>query len=303
MFVFDLHSDTLFKSMVLNKPLDYCGYEFRMEDFFKSEKWIQCMAMWIPDDLSELPLQYRDRPLIDFFIDGAEKLNSECKKLSIPYIKDSMCSKGFILTLENSSLLDNKIENIEILSKYNVKLATLTWNAHNCVGDGAGVENPKGLTDFGKEVVKEYNRNNIAIDLSHASDTLFYDVASINKGKIVASHSNSRKICNHKRNLTDEQFCYIRDNNGLVGLNFHKYFLKEDGNAGIDDLICHAEHFLSLNGENTLAIGSDFDGSEIPREISNTSGLVKIYNKFIAKGISKEITDKIFYKNAFNFFN
>lgn len=303
MDVFDLHCDTLYKSLVTDKPLDSDGFELRISDMKNAENYIQCMAVWTPDDISALPQKYREKPLISFFKAAAEKLISEGLRLGIPVIKDKMYHRGFILTVENSSVIGDRLENIKVLADHGVKLATLTWNERNLIGDGAGVSDAKGLTAFGKDAVREYNRHNIAIDLSHASDALFYDVASVNKGKILASHSNSRSVCGHVRNLTDEQFCYIRDNGGIVGLNFHRYFLRSDGDAGIDDLLRHTEHFLSLGGENTLALGSDFDGSDIPSDISNSGGLVKIYNKFIDAGIPKQITERIFYKNALNFFD
>ena len=108
---------------------------------------------------------------------------------------------------------------------------------------------PGTLTAFGREAVREMERLSIAIDLSHASERLFYAVAEQTSGPLVASHSDSRTLCSHPRNLTDEQFCLIRDRGGLVGLNFCPDFLRNGGNAGIEDLYRHAEHFLSLGGE------------------------------------------------------
>lgn len=303
MELFDLHCDTLYKALINNKPIDSEDFEFNFNDFKKSKNWFQCMAMWIPDDINEIPDKYLDKPLINFFVDGAEKLKHECSRLGVDLVEDNLHDKGFIMTLENSSILDNKIENIEILKKYNVKIATLTWNDHNCIGDGAKVDNARGITQFGREVVKEYNRQGIVIDASHMSDALFYDTAKINKGKIIATHSNSRTICSNKRNLTDDQFKYIADMGGLVGLNFHKYFLTDYGKSSIEDIVRHAYYFLEHGGENVIAIGSDFDGSDMPAGIKNSGDLKKLYDCFISHGIGKEITDKIFYQNAKNFFD
>jgi membrane dipeptidase len=302
MQLFDLHCDTLYKSVVNNKPIDSPDFEFNYSDFKKSPKWIQCMAMWIPDDVSELPEIFANKETIEFFKFGAEKLKSECERLGVHQITDKPEEKGFILTLENSSILNGKIENIDIISNYGVKIATLTWNGSNCVGDGAKVTSPKGLTDFGKLVVEEYNKRNIVIDLSHVSDKLFYDVASINKGKVVATHSNSRALCGNKRNLTDDQFDYIQKNGGLVGLNFHRYFLEDDGKGSYESIIRHAYHFLSLGGENVVAIGSDFDGSVMPDGLTGSESFENLYNEFIKNGFSVTTIEKIFYQNAYNFF-
>lgn len=296
MCVFDLHCDTLFKSVNENKPLNADDYEFRFTDFNKSKKWFQCMAVWTPDDFAY------DGSLINYFINSCERLISESERLNVK-VNDKTADKSFIITVENSSILEDKIENIKYLKKYGVKIATLTWNGSNLIGDGALTEKPKGATTFGKKVIDEYIKEGIAIDTSHTSDALFYDIASRKPKKILATHSNSRSVCNNKRNLTDEQFCYIRDNKGVVGLNFHKYFLKENGDASVKDILNHAYHFLSLGGEDTLAIGSDFDGAEMPTDLATSGDLAKLYNSFIENKFPKSIVDKIFFHNAKNFYD
>ena len=131
MEVFDFHCDTLYKSMMNDLLLDADIYEFKISDLMKEHKWHQCMAVWTPDDRNELPLQFRDKPLIEYFIASAEKLISECKRLKVPF-NDINANKSLHLTVENSSILENNIENIEFLKKYGVKVATLTWNESNC---------------------------------------------------------------------------------------------------------------------------------------------------------------------------
>lgn len=302
MEVFDLHCDTLYKAMMKDSTIDSQEYEFRVKDLFSSSRWKQCMAVWTPDDVSELPKKFQDKPLIDYFIASAENLLGECKRLKIPF-NDINADKSLMLTVENSSIIDNDITNIDILEKYGVKIATLTWNDRNCIGDGAMVENPVGATKFGKSVIREYIKRNIAIDTSHTSDALFYDIASENPKHILASHSNSRKICNHKRNLTDEQFCYIRDNGGIVGINLHKDFLKNDGNPEIKDILNHIYHFLSLGGEDVVALGTDFDGADITEEIPSSGYFYRLYNSLLENNFEKSVVDKIFYKNALEFYD
>lgn len=302
MEVFDLHCDTLYKSMMNNQPIDSKGYEFRLEDLYSSSRWKQSMAVWTPDDVSELPKEFRDKPLIEYFTASAEKLIRECKRLNIPF-NDSKADKSLLLTIENSSILENDLSNIDILQKYGVKIATLTWNDHNCIGDGATVDNPKGATDFGKSVIREYIKRNIAIDISHTSDALFYDIASENPEYILATHSNSRKVCNNKRNLTDEQFCYIKDRGGIVGINLHKDFLKSEGSPIMKDVLNHIYHFLSLGGEDIVALGTDFDGADIIEEIPSSKYFYRLYNSLIENNFEKSIVDKIFYKNALEFYD
>ena len=160
-----------------------------------------------------------------------------------------------------------------------------------------------GLTDFGKIAVAKMEKDGIIIDISHASQALFYDVAENTNLPFVASHSNSYKITSHRRNLTDEQFSVIRNRKGLVGLNFHNEFLNNNSqNAGMTDILRHAEHFLSLGGEDILCFGSDFDGCTLPKNIKNSEDFAKIYDLFLANNYSESLIRKIFYENALNFF-
>lgn len=302
MKVFDLHCDTLYKAVTMSHGFSCSDFEVQTNADF--EKYLQCFAVWIPDDITINEGR-------ELFKNAKTKLKTECElnNIKIIYsfkeIKKELLNhnKLAMLTLENCSIINNDISYIKYLADSGVKIATLTWNASNCIGDGAMVKNSSGLTEFGREAVSELERQGIVIDLSHASDKLFFDVCETAKKPFIASHSNSRKITNHKRNLTDEQAKIIFAGGGIVGLNFHNAFLNDTPeNAGIDDIIKHAEHFLSLGGENNLALGSDFDGGILPYDIESNLTLYKIYNRFLQKKYQQAIIDKIFYENAVNFF-
>jgi len=120
----------------------------------------------------------------------------------------------------------------------------------------------------------------------------------------MASHSCCRAIKDHTRNLTDEQFIEIRNRGGLVGMNFYYNFLRDTDseNAGIDDIIAHMEHFLSLGGENIVAIGSDFDGAGIHPEINSVYKIDALQNRMLRRNFSDTLVDKILFKNAYQFF-
>lgn len=181
-------------------------------------------------------------------------------------------------------------------------MLTLTWNGTCEFGDGAMVTHPKGLTEFGRKAIPKLEQHRIVVDISHASEPLFYDVAEIASKPLVASHSNAKAVCNHPRNLTNEQVQIIKQSGGLIGLNFHPPFLKEDGIATVDDLIAHTEHFLSLDTQDSLAIGSDFDGADLPREICGIEGIYAVFERFLQLGYSETLLNKIFYTNAQKFF-
>ena len=283
---FDLHCDTLYKATIDNSDFSNDSYHISMNKADGFNKWTQLFAIWIPDELK-----------------GSHA--TELFNKAVDVFKENCVSNKNIAThlaVENASMLAGDISNINLLIKNRVKYVTLTWNGENELGCGAECLNSFGITSFGKDVVRELQNNNIAVDVSHASDKLFYDVVSIAKKPIIATHSNSRSIRNAKRNLTDEQFKIIRDMGGIVGLNFYKGFLNNDENkACIDDLIKHAYHFLNLGGENTLSIGSDFDGADMPDDIKGIETVPLIYKRFCDE-FGAKVTKKVFFDNANMYF-
>lgn len=300
---FDLHCDTLYKSVTENLSLDDSSMQVRVNNN-NDNNIIQCYAIWLPDD-------YTSDKAEKMTLKAYNKLVSECKRLRLHLIKSNeniadafnKYNYSALFTIENSTALNDKIENVEMFAKLGVKIITLTWNDSNSVGDGANVTNPKGLTDFGRKVIAEMEQYGIVTDVSHASDKLFYDVADTAKRPFIATHSNSRMVADHKRNLTDEQFNIIKDSGGIVGLNFHKDFLSDTPDkANIYDVLRHIEKFLSLNGENTICIGSDFDGCNLPGDIKGNVTLDAIYELLLQHNYKESLIKKIFYKNALNFF-
>ena len=125
---------------------------------------------------------------------------------------------------------------------------------------------------------------------------------NFSKKPIIATHSNSRKLCNNVRNLTDDQFKMIRSMNGIVGINFCKDFLNSNDDADFLDIRKHVEHFLSLSGEKTLCIGSDFDGADMPECIKDIESILSLYDYFLDCGYERSLLDDIFFNNAYNFF-
>ena len=237
------------------------------------------------------------------FFKAASELSEEAAENGFQLYRGGSFGKSTaVFTVENGKLIGNDLDMIKRLAEYGVKMLTLTWNGDNTIACGALTENDKGISDFGTMAVRELEKQKIIIDASHLSDKSFYELARISKKPFVASHSNSRAVCDNRRNLTDGQFSLIRDRGGIVGLNFHRFFLNKDGNASIKDVAAHLEHFLSLGGENTVAIGSDFDGSDIPCDIKNILGIERIYEYLLRLNYSEELLDKLFWTNAANFF-
>lgn len=303
MKLFDLHCDTLYRAFFENGGLFNNDFHISFDRINSIEPYIQCMAIWVPDE-------FRNKNAIQLFENCRKKLNDELKDTNIKIIRsqddiievESKKGKGVVLTVEGGAVLGGKLENVDYLAECGVKIMTLTWNGNCELGDGIGVEGAKGLTDFGKSVVAKMEQNGIVVDVSHSSVPMFYDVAELSTKPFCATHSNSKQICPHRRNLTDEQFSIIKDKGGIVGLNLSRGFLREDEDkACMLDVLRHAEHFLSLGGEKTLAIGTDFDGTDIPIDMTGIESMNKLYELFLKHNYNEKLLEDIFFNNARNF--
>lgn len=303
MKLFDLHCDTLYRAFFENGGLFNNDFHISFDRIDSIEPYIQCMAIWVPDE-------FRNKNAIQLFENCRKKLNDELKDTNIKIIRsqddiievESKKGKGVVLTVEGGAVLGGKLENVDYLAECGVKIMTLTWNGNCELGDGIGVEGAKGLTDFGKSVIAKMEQNSIVVDVSHSSVPMFYDVAELSTKPFCATHSNSKQFCPHRRNLTDEQFSIIKDKGGIVGLNLSRGFLREDEDkACMLDVLRHAEHFLSLGGEKTLAIGTDFDGTDIPIDMTGIESMNKLYELFLKHNYNEKLLEDIFFNNARNF--
>ncbi len=300
MKLFDLHCDTLFELNQKSVDLDNSALAVSLKGMQNFEKIVRCFAIYTPDTLKGAEAMENLKNLYSVFEKQIKLFNE--KIIGVTNLESLNKSRiGAVLTVENGSVLAGDLDAIQRLSKIGVKLFSLTWNGENELGFGQ-LKN-KGLKPFGKECIGALEQNGIVIDVSHLSDKGFEDVCAISKKPFVASHSNARKICSHKRNLLDEQIKEIIARGGIIGLNFYKGFLNKNFDlADKYDIIRHAEHIISLGGENCLSIGTDFDGAEVIGEYDSDNKLIFLENLFLQNGFSRQITDKILFNNANNFF-
>ncbi len=303
---FDLHCDTILGCLHKDIPLAENEMHINLKKAEAIDTYVQCFAVFIPD-------KFRGEEAFQLFCKAADRLSMEVERNGerLAAVRqpgdlqkvEAAGKHGAVLTIESGAALGGKLENIQELKRRGVRMCTLTWNGENELGQGLFAKEKTGLTEFGKQAVKEFENAGIIVDISHASPELFWDVAEIAQKPLVASHSNSKSVCSFPRNLTDEQFARVRDSKGLVGLNFCPDFLNDDGEkASMEDVLRHAERFLSLGGENTVAMGSDFDGTNLPKDMEDGLGAIpRLYELFL-RHYSQELTDKIFYGNAARFF-
>lgn len=188
------------------------------------------------------------------------------------------------------------LEDVAHLHELGIRFVTLTWNAANQLA--GGVESSEGITPFGRTVVRELEKHGMITDVSHLNDRSFWDVMRVSNWPVIASHSCSRSVRNHPRNLTDEQFRAICQRGGVVGINFYTKFLNGRKKADIRNILKHIDHFLKIGGENHIGLGSDFDGvATLPKEIEGVQDMPKLEEAFREHGYSEKLIKKIMYGN------
>ena len=200
-----------------------------------------------------------------------------------------------IFAVEGGAVLENDSERLFILKEDGIKFLTLTWNGENSIA--GGVDSDKELTGFGKNTIKTMNRLKIGCDLSHINQKSFLGAIEYAEFPL-ATHSNSKKICNHKRNLTDEQIKLICEKGSIIGLCFYPEFLGEDVFEKIYENIFHIS---DMGFENHIAIGSDFDGAKMDYKLEKLEKIPDLYAFLKIKGLDNGLLYKIFYENANNY--
>jgi membrane dipeptidase len=285
----DLHCDTLSKVYSQNKNNLYQNdCQISLNKLCKYEKAIQVFAIWLSNKYLSYPFQ-STIDFIEFFHQQIENYKT--------YIDNH--DLNLILSIEGGEALEGKIENIEKFYELDVRLLTITWNHDNELG--GCVNSHDGLTKFGIEAIKKMNELGMIVDVSHASEETFWDVYKYSNSFFVASHSNCKKICNHARNLTDDQIIAIGERDGLIGINLYSEFIQQKNNTTtIYDVVKHIEYIIKLIGDNNICWGCDFDGADtFPEHIKDVTSMVEVYDLFINL-FGKTVSDKIFYNNIYN---
>jgi len=202
--------------------------------------------------------------------------------------------KTILIGIENGYAIGQDINNVERFAKLGVKYITLSHNRNNDICDGnAGKTEHNGLSEFGKEVIKEMNRCGIIVDISHTSEKTSLDVLSISRHPVIASHSSVKTLCNHPRNLSDKLIKAIANNGGVVHICLYSGFLKKDGNASLKDAVDHIDYVVKLVGINHVGIGSDFDGGGGIKGLQTANELPQITMELIRRGYSDTDIAKI----------
>ncbi|USG67011.1 dipeptidase [Brevibacillus ruminantium] len=264
MQIVDFHCDALYKMWKSSEPLTYRTapeLETNLERLVSGKVKLQCFALYVPPT-TKLEQQFQAiLDQIDLFYEEVLRKNPE-----LVHIRDwadlNMLREGQIgamLTLEGVEAIGNDLQKLRILYQLGVRSVGLTWNHANLAADGAWETRNAGLTAFGKRIVELNNEHHILTDVSHLGERSFWDVLEL-AAYPIASHSNAKAICDHPRNLSDEQAKAMFARGGMIHVVFCPAFVKKGGNATIQDLIRHIDHFCALGGVGQIGLGSDFDG-------------------------------------------
>lgn len=284
MKIFDLHCDTAsvlyHKKLPFDNPLTHIN-----RNNIAPHRLTQCFAVFFDDS--------RPDPLGLSYFNGV--INEVFPQLNQPGITP-------LLTVEGVGVLAEEPGWLNLLSACNCRMAGLVWNGKNPLATGAATDDRAKLSPMGREAVLSLISRRIIIDVSHLSSAGTEEILTLTEDPIAASHSNARAVHDHFRNLSDSFAKEIFRRGGIVGLNLYPDFLAEK-DACMDDVLRHAEHFLSLGGERGLALGCDFDGVDrLPRGMTDFTSLQGLYSRFVSE-FGEATANNIFYNNAEQFFS
>ena len=203
--------------------------------------------------------------------------------------------KSIMLGIENGLALEGKLENLQHFADRGIVYMTLCHNGDNDICDSASkTQNTHGgVSAFGEQVIREMNRLGILVDMSHAGEKSFYDALDISKKPIVCSHSSARALCDHPRNLTDDQMRALAAKGGVAQTTIYHGFLRKDGEATIVDVIAHLEHAIQVMGIDHVGLGTDFDGDGGVPGLADSSELIHFTRQLLRKRYSDEDIQKI----------
>lgn len=301
--LFDAHCDTISEALDSNQGLRKNNLHLDLERGGEFAPCAQVFAVFAAGD----GVQQRCEALLSRLLAELEK-NSDAVQLclSAEDVKKAADNKiiGALISIEGAELIDCSESMLESACKRGVRAINLCWNFDNALCGAALGNQGYGLTEKGKSFLKTAQDLGVAVDLSHASERTFWDVLENSRKPVYASHSNSLLLCGHPRNLTDEQASAIAMQNGVIGVNYVSDFLKSDRRAAIDDVVRHIEHFLTVGGEKSVCLGSDFDGTdELPRGISGIESMGELYEALLRRGHSERLARDIFYHNLMDYFS
>ena len=262
-------------------------------------------ALYTPNTISEDESLRKVMRMLAAVQDALEANPDKAALATTPEEALRLKEKGLtaiFLGMENALPLGKDLALLRFFHRAGVRYVTLTHNGDNEICDSAA-EGKRwgGLSPFGREFVAEMNRIGMLVDIAHCSDKTFYDCIEVSSAPIVSTHSCCRALCDHRRNLTDDQLRALSDKGGVCQINFYPVFLsgqydeeKDLNRPGIKEVVDHIDHAVNVAGIDAVGIGSDFDGIEVaPAGLDDISKIGLVFDEMARRGYSEGEIEKV----------
>lgn len=300
--VFDLHCDTAGALVGFGqsspKSLKNNDLHIDLNRASQLPAYAQCFACFTTYSDEIAPVDVFEKTLAALHRELAKNSDMIAQAYSVDDILTNAnnCVMSAVLSIEGPAGFGFDPELLEDLYKIGFRLSTLGWNEKNPLV-GSHITGG-GLTDQGREYVRELQRLGMLVDVSHISDEGFWDIIALTEAPVIASHSNSRHVHNVSRNLTDDMFRAICGSGGVAGINLYTDFLGEK--ADLETVCAHILHFLTIDTEGKhIALGGDLDGCDsLPDGFSGVQDYPKLADMLLAHGLTEAMVYDIFWNNA-----
>ena len=297
MFIADTHSDTLFSTGVMKRPLAQCC--ITPQRLRSGGVTLQTFALWSGPKGPE----------------GDYEAIAEAEYAAVSALTDAGLRQvdapadaregenAFMLSLEGCEVFHKGVSAVADWRARGVRMGALVWNNVNRLGTPAKVNADDRLTDYGLTIVHEMQRLGMAVDVSHLNEGGFWDLFRRGHVPPMASHSCCRALCDHFRNLTDEQIRAMIRDGGFIGVNFYPVFLAADGQADSDVIARHIDHICQLGGNSIVGFGSDFDGIEcFPADVQHPGQMGNLLDALRRRGYPDDALHAIAGQNLLDYY-
>jgi membrane dipeptidase len=212
-----------------------------------------------------------------------------------------------VMHFEGAEAIDPALDALEVFYQAGLRSLGIAWSRPNVFAHGVPFRFPHspdtgpGLSEAGGELVRACNRLGIMIDLAHINEKGFWDAAEISDAPLVVTHAGVHALCPSTRNLTDKQLDAIGESKGVVGINFHVGFLRQDGllepDTPLNVIVSHIDYIAQRIGIEHVALGSDFDGAIMPQQLGDVAGMPKLIKRLREQGFDNDSLHKIAHEN------
>lgn len=231
---------------------------------------------------------------IDDIIAANNQYLSQARTPAELYVNKMSGKKSIMIGIENGLAIEHDLDNINHFANRGIVYITLCHNGDNDICDSArGCNTHGGVSEWGEKVIQRMNQQGVMVDLSHGGEKSFYDALDISQTPIVCSHSNCKSLCNHPRNLTDDQLRRLAQKGGVAQITLYHGFVREQGEATILDAMEHLEHAIKIMGIDHVGLGTDFDGDGGIRGLANSSELTNFTLQLLRRKYSEQDIAKI----------